>query len=222
MTSTDYPTSRLTPENTGVLLVDHQTGLILGVQDHDQLQVRRNAQALARTAKVFGLPIVATTSAPTGPNGPLLPEVVSELPDTAPIIHRSGEVDAFDDPAFVDAVQSLDRPNLVVAGVITDVCLMFASLSAKARGYGVHAVLDASGTTNKLARETSLFRLNQAGVTLNSTVGVISELLRDWKSPGGPGTADVFASLAMPFYGAVIASHASAGEAAVRQEEPVG
>jgi nicotinamidase-related amidase len=208
-----YPNDRLTPENTAILLVDHQSGLILGVQDHDQLEVRRNAQALARTAKVFGLPVVATTSAPGGPNGPLIPELTRELPESAPVIHRSGEVDAWDDPAFEAAVRAADRPNLVIAGVITDVCLMFASLSARARGYNVHAVLDASGTTNVLARETSVLRLQQAGVTLNSTVGVISELLRDWKTPGGPGTAEIFAELAMPFYGAVMESHTSASGA---------
>ncbi|MFJ4769861.1 isochorismatase family protein [Streptomyces uncialis] len=210
MSGNSYVTNRLTPENTGILLVDHQSGLLLGVQDHDQNEVRRNAQALARTAKVFGLPIVATTSAPQGPNGPLLPELAAELPTGAPVIHRSGEVDAFDDPAFEAAVRAMDRPNLVIAGVITDVCLMFASLSALGHGYHVHSVTDASGTTNKLARETSLLRLQNAGATLNSTVGVISELLRDWKNPGGPGTADIFANLAMPFYGAVIASHSAA------------
>ncbi|MEU6578772.1 isochorismatase family protein [Streptomyces sp. NPDC046805] len=207
-----YPNSRLTPENTGILLVDHQSGLILGVQDHDQNEVRRNAQALARAAKVFGLPIVATTSAPQGPNGPLLPELIAELPDSAPVIDRNGEVDAFDDPAFEEAVRAMNRPNLVVAGVITDVCLMFASLSAKARGYNVHAIPDASGTTNVLARETSLIRLQEADITLNSTVGVLSELLRDWKNPGGPGTAEIFSTLAMPFYGAVVASHTAASK----------
>ncbi|MGH3517686.1 MAG: isochorismatase family protein [Haloechinothrix sp.] len=222
MTTQDgYPTNRLTPENTGILLVDHQTGLILGVQDHDQNEVRRNARALARAAKVFNLPIVATTSAPKGPNGPFLPEVVAEFPEGAPIIHRSGEVDAFDDSAFEEAVRAMNRPNLVIAGVITDVCLMFAALSAKARGYDVHGVLDASGTTNVLSRETSLVRLQEAGVTVNSTVGVISELLRDWKTPGGPGTAGIFSDLAMPFYGAVVASHAAAGEAALEAQAEV-
>ncbi len=209
-----YPNDRLTPENTAILLVDHQSGLILGVQDHDQLEVRRNAQALAKIGKVFDVPVVATTSAPTGPNGPLIPELTRELGDETPIIHRTGEVDAWDDPAFEEAVKATGKKNLVIAGVITDVCLMFASLSARARGYNVHAIVDASGTTNKLARETSLLRLQQAGVTLNSTVGVISELLRDWKNPGGAGTAETFAELAMPFYGAVIESHtaASGGE----------
>ncbi|SDG83545.1 Nicotinamidase-related amidase [Sinosporangium album] len=207
----DYPTHRLSPDNTATLLVDHQTGLIVGVQDHDQNELSRNALALARAGKVFGVPVVASSSAQTGPNGPLLPELVADLPEGTPIIHRTGEVDAFDDPRFDDAVRAADRPNLVIAGVITDVCLMFASLSARARGYNVHAVIDASGTTNKLARETSIVRLAAAGVVVNSTVAVLSELLRDWKTPGGPGTAEIFGRLAMPFYGAVSASHAAAG-----------
>ncbi|GII90250.1 isochorismatase family protein [Sinosporangium siamense] len=212
-TEYDYPTHRLSPENTAILLVDHQTGLLVGVQDHPLDEIIRNALALARAGKVFDIPVVASTSAQTGPNGPLLPELMAELPEGTPVIHRTGEVDAFDDPAFDDAVRAADRPNLVVAGVITDVCLMFASLSARARGYNVHAVIDASGTTNTLARETSVVRLADAGVVLNSTVGVISELLRDWKTGGGAGTADIFGHLAMPFYGAVTASHAAAKSA---------
>ncbi|WP_283136398.1 isochorismatase family protein [Rhizohabitans arisaemae] len=206
----EYPAHRLSPENTAILLVDHQTGLIVGVQDHDQNEVRRNAMALARAGKVFELPVVASTSAATGPNGPLLPELIAELPPGTPIVHRDGEVDAFDDPAFEKAVRKTGRSNLVIAGVITDVCLTFAALSAKAKGFGVHAVLDASGTTNVLARETSLIRMQDAGIVVNSTAGVLSELLHDWRTPGGPGTAEILGRYAIPFYGAVTAGHGAA------------
>jgi hypothetical protein len=78
------------------------------------------------------------------------------------------------------------------AGVITDVCVAFVSFSARALGCDLHAVLDASGTTNVIAREVTHLRLQEAGVALNSTVAVISELLGDWRTPHeGPASAQV-------------------------------
>ena len=151
MSTTNYPNNRFTSENTAILLVDHQTGLLLGVQDLDQDMVRRNAAALARTARIFDMPVILTTSAEDGPNGPLIPQVTGELPN-AKVIQRTGEIDAFDSKEFADAVAATDRKNLVIAGISTDVCLAFAALSAVERGYNVHAIIDASGTNLSIRR----------------------------------------------------------------------
>ncbi|MCM2390520.1 hypothetical protein [Streptomyces albipurpureus] len=51
-------------------------------------------------------------------------------------------------------------------------------------------------------------RHQKAGATLKSTVGVISEPLRDRKNRVGPHTADVFSNLTPPLPAAVSASHA--------------
>ncbi len=96
--------------------------------------MRRNAAALARTAKIFNMPVILTTSAEEGPNGPLIPQVTGELPN-AKVIQRTGEIDAFDSEEFSDAVAATGRKNLVIAGISTDVCLAFAALSAVERGY---------------------------------------------------------------------------------------
>ena len=113
----NYPKNRFTPENTVVLLVDHQTGLLLGVHDIDQEVVRRNAVALARTAKVFNLPVIVTTSAEDGPNGSLLPQIKNELSDVE-VIKRGGEIDAFDSEEFAAAVKATGRNNLIIAGIL--------------------------------------------------------------------------------------------------------
>jgi len=204
MSSTSYPTNRLSRDRAALVLVDHQVGLILGVQDHDQEAMRRNVLALAKMAIAYDLPVVLTTSAQDGPNGPLLPELRALLPD-APLIRRPGEIDAFDNDEFAATVRDLDRDQLVIAGISTDVCVAFAALSAVAAGYEVHAITDASGTWSALAAEASINRMRDGGVTINNTVAAAAEIQRDWREPGGPELAQLMAGHAIPFYGSLVA-----------------
>lgn len=208
-----YPAARLTRERTAIVFVDHQLGLLLGVHDHDQEELRRNVTALAKTAKAYQLPVVITTSADDGPNGALLAELTQEFPDVH-VIRRPGEIDAFDNPEFAAAVTATGRDQLVIAGISTDVCVAFAALSAVAAGYQVHAVLDASGTWNALASQAAALRMERAGVVLNSTVAVAAELQRDWRQDGGQQLAELYAQHAIPFYGSLVSYVA-------RDREPV-
>lgn len=171
MTDTQYPPdNRITRENSALVLVDHQLGLILGVHDQDQEQLRRNVVSLAGFATAYDIPVVITTSADDGPNGgDLLPELSRLLPD-ATLIRRPGEIDAFDNQDFEAAIRATGRSHLIIAGISTDVCVTFAALSAISRGYHAHAVLDASGTWSALASQAAAARMQTAGVVLNSTV----------------------------------------------------
>jgi nicotinamidase-related amidase len=202
MSTIHYPDIRLDRDRAALLLVDHQAGLLLGVHDHDQHEVRRNVVALAEFAKIYKLPVVLTTSAEDGPNGALIPELTAALPDIA-VVRRPGEVDAFDNPEFAAAVRATGRDQLIVAGISTDVCVSFAALSGTAAGHTVWAVLDASGTWNTLAAQAAASRMQAAGVVLTSTVAVAAELQRDWRRPGGPELAQAFAQHALPFYGSL-------------------
>lgn len=204
MLSNSYPNLRFSREDSAILFVDHQVGLILGVQDHSQQTLRRNVVALARAAKAYGLPAIITSSADNGPNGPVLPELAAELPDAA-VIRRAGEIDAFDSVEFAAAVKATGRKNLIISGISTDVCVAFAALSAVAAGYHVQAVLDASGTWSRLAAEAAIIRMAEAGVTTTSTVAIAAELQRDWRNPGGDALGRLFAEEAIPFYGSLIA-----------------
>lgn len=204
MSNKSYPNVRFTREDSAILFVDHQVGLILGVHDQDQETLRRNVVALARAAKVYGLPAILTTSADNGPNGPILPELAAELPE-AKLIQRPGEIDAFDNPDFAAAVKATGRKNLIISGISTDVCVTFAALSAVAVGYNVQAILDASGTWSRLAAEASIIRMRDAGVTVNSAVAMMAELQRDWRKTGGEALGPIFADKAIPFYCSLIA-----------------
>lgn len=191
---------RLTPDNSAMLLIDHQTGTMLGVQDIKLSDFRSNVLALANTAKVHGLPTVLTASYAEGPNGPLMPELLEMFPES-PVIYRPGMINSWDDPRFVAAVEATGRKKLIMAGVTTDVCLMFPAISALAAGYDVYAVYDASGCWDMMSELASILRLNQAGAITCNWAVIAAELQSDWRRPSAPGTLTKVFHDHLPFYG---------------------
>lgn len=196
---------RLTADNAALLLIDHQTGLSNGIQDQSIPEYLGSVTALVKLAKAFNLPTIITTSAADGPNGPVLPVITETLPG-APVISRPGEINAWDNADFVAAVEKTGRKKLIVAGVSTDVCVTFVALSAIKAGYEVYAVIDASGTWNKLVQEVAVTRMTQAGVIPMNWVAVGAELQGDWRNATGPDLAGIMGSY-LPFYGNLIASY---------------
>lgn len=204
MSSDSYPAVKLDRDRAAMLFVDHQAGLLMGVKDHDQEELRRNVIALAQLAKAFDLPIVVTTSSDDGANGPVIGELAAELPD-AKVVRRPGEVDAMDNEEFKAVVAATGREQLIISGISTDVCVAFSGMSAVAEGYGVWAVLDASGTWSGLAASAAANRMSRAGIVLTSTVAIAAELLRDWRNDGGQAVAPIFGQYAIPAYSSMMA-----------------
>jgi nicotinamidase-related amidase len=178
---TSFKYNRLSRENAAVLLVDHQAGLISLVQDYSPGEFKNNVLALANLAKYFKLPTILTTSFDEGPNGPIVPELKEIFPD-APFIPRPGQINAWDNKDFVAAIEKTGRKQLIIAGVVTDVCVAFPALSAIEAGYQVFAVVDASGTFNKDVRDAALMRMVEAGVQPMNWFAVACELHRDWRN----------------------------------------
>ena len=172
---------RLDKNDVAVLLVDHQTGLLSLVRDIDPDKFKNNVLALADLAKYFNLPTILTTSFEQGPNGPLVPELKEQFPD-APYIARPGQINAWDNEDFVKAVKATGKKQLLIAGVVTEVCVAFPTLSALAEGFDVFVVTDASGTFNALTRDSAWDRMSQAGAQLITWFGVAGELHRDWRN----------------------------------------
>jgi nicotinamidase-related amidase len=175
------PYVRLDKYQAAVLLVDHQTGLLSLVRDIDPDKFKNNVLALADLAKYFKLPTILTTSFEDGPNGPLVPELREAFPD-APFIARPGQINAWDNEEFVAAVKATGRKQLIVAGVVTEVCVAFPTLSALAEDFDVFVVTDASGTFNELTRHSAWNRMSEAGAQLMTWFGVACELHRDWRN----------------------------------------
>ncbi|HFD7740314.1 MULTISPECIES: isochorismate family cysteine hydrolase YcaC [Serratia] len=172
---------RLDKDQAAVLLVDHQAGLLSLVRDIDPDRFKNNVLALGDLAKYFNLPTILTTSFENGPNGPLVPELKTQFPD-APFIPRPGQINAWDNDDFVKAVKATGRKQLIIAGVVTEVCVAFPALSALNEGFEVFVVTDASGTFNELTRQSAWSRMEAAGAQLMTWFGVACELHRDWRN----------------------------------------
>ena len=183
----------LTPDNAILAMIDHQTGLMVGVRDMNPAQLKNNINGLTRMAKVLDLPSVVTASYPQGPNGPIMADITNNLPD-ATVINRQGEINAWKSSEFRKAIKKSGRKKIIMAGIVTDVCLMFPAISAVAEGYDVYAVVDASGTWDKVSREAAIHRMTQAGVKVVTWASVLAEIMDDWRSPKGQELGGVLAA----------------------------
>ena len=200
------PYSPLRKDDASYISLDHQTGLCSLVRDFLPDEFKNNVLALAASANYFKLPTILTTSFENGPNGPILPELKAMFPE-APFIARPGQINAWDNEDFVKAVKATGRKQLIMAGIVTDVCVTFPALSAIDEGFEVFVVVDASGTFNQIAREAAHKRMAAAGVQLVNWFAVACELHRDWRNDV-EGLGALFAKY-IPDYGNLMTSYAA-------------
>ncbi|KAF2877197.1 Isochorismatase-like protein [Massariosphaeria phaeospora] len=208
------PYERLDKNNAVLVILDIQVGLFQLVRDWDPTLYRDNALAHAGLGQAFNLPVVLSTSAETGPNGPLLKPILDMYPN-APLVRRQGEVNAYDSPAFRAALTATNRTQVLIAGITTDVCTTFLALSLRAAGYSVFANIEASGTTSTLVRDAANARMAAAGVQLLSLFAVVSELMRDWRATPGAKELLPWLDEHMPVYGYLARAHRAAVEEGV-------
>lgn len=192
------------PDDTLMLLIDHQSGLFNTVKDMPVIELRTNAAILAKTASLLEIPVLTTASVPDGPNGPLIPEIHKYAPH-AKFIPRTGQINAWDNPPFVEAIEKSGRKTLVIAGTLTSVCLAFPAISAVQAGYKAYCVVDASGNWSKMATDLTIARLAQAGAIPVDTFAIAGELMRTWNRPEGSRFAAILAE-AVPEYACLIES----------------
>jgi nicotinamidase-related amidase len=202
----------INPADTLILLLDHQTGLFQTVKDIGVMELRANTIALAKLGALLKLPVITTSSVPDGPNGPPMPELKEAAPH-AHYVPRHGEVNAWDNEAFVKAVRDTGKKTLIMAGVWTSVCVMFPALDATAAGFKVYAVMDASGDPSEMVSRTTLARFVQGGVVPTTVNAVVSEIHRTWNRPEAAELAQLYTMYA-PNYRAVMESYQMAQQAA--------
>ncbi len=192
---------RWNESSAAMLLIDHQVGTIEWMHSATKASVTRNALALAKAAAALNMPVVLASSMESAAQGPLFPELQSILPSAYDSrIQRSGIVDAFDDRSFSSAVKALGRKKLIIAGLLTEVCVVYPALNAKDEGYDIQVVADASGSATKMADNIALDRMRHAGVTITSTVQIISEMVSNWSEGAGlklmPVLGEIYSDLA--------------------------
>lgn len=174
------------PETSALVLIDHQVGTMQLIKNISADVSLRNAVALAKAAKAFGMPIVLTTSQEDHVQGLMAGPLQRVAPEAyAARVKRIGVVNAWADPNFREAIENTGRRQLIMAAVTTDICLVFPAISAVEEGYEVQAVLDASGSPFEIGEEVARRRMERAGVWLTSTNTMITELIGDWSTPAG-------------------------------------
>lgn len=168
----------LTPQNSAVILIDHQPQMAFAVQSIDRTLLTNNVAGLAKTAKVFNVPTILTTVAAKSFSGPLFPEITKVFPD-APVIDRT-TMNSWEDKNFLNAVKKTGKKKLVMAALWTEVCLTYPVLGAIDDGYEVYIVTDASGGVSKESHDAAVQRMVQAGAIPVTWMQVLLEYQRDW------------------------------------------
>jgi nicotinamidase-related amidase len=169
----------ITPHNAALIVIDYQPTQFSSVRSMDPALLLKNIVSTAKTAKLFGLPIVhSTVNVRSGQNQPTVPELAELLEDSPPIDRTS--INSWEDADFVAAARATTRRKLIFCALWTEACMAFAALDALRERYEVYPVVDAIAGTSVEAHRGALDRVIQAGGKPISWVSLACELQRDW------------------------------------------
>ncbi|KQM17180.1 amidohydrolase [Sphingomonas sp. Leaf24] len=169
--------SLLRPEDSVLLLIDHQPYQLSNLNSHDPQAVVNNTTALAKLAKAFNVPTILT-SVIAARGGKLFKQLTDVFPGQE-VIDRTF-INTWEDKPTVDAVKATGRKQLIIAGLWTEVCVAMPAIQAAGEGWDVTVVTDASGGTSLEAHEVAIQRMIAAGVNMMTWIAVGSEWQRDW------------------------------------------
>ncbi len=174
-----------------LLLIDYQDSVLAQVFEQDRRLIEFNASNLAKLSVRFSIPVVLSTiGVEMGVRKPTIPALADELPDVEPIDRHTQN--AWESPKFVEAVKATGRQRLVIGGIVTSVCLAQVAVSALADGYEVMFIEDAVGDSLRENHDIAALRLAHAGAIPNTTMAMMGEWFRDWKSPLAASALELF------------------------------
>ncbi len=185
---------RFTPDDTFMLLIDHQEGTLDFVRNVQRAGIVQNARALARVAKVLDMPVVLTSSQEDKAQGPLIGVLREILPEQYERrVRRSGVANAWDDNDFRAAALAAagERRHVILAGVTNDVCTVAPAISMTEAGFTVKVVQDAGGSPSRTAEEVAVRAWERVGALTTTTASLIAELAVDWSTERGGRLAQV-------------------------------
>ena len=174
--------SLITPQNAVLALIDYQPEQYAGVGSMGHKELLEHVTVLGRVATAFEVPVVLSTVYVKHGMSGTNPELREALPGV-PEIDRT-TLNSWEDPDFRAAVERTGRRKLILAGLWTEVCVAFPALDALRAGYEVFVVADAIGGVSKVAHDSAMQRMTQAGAVPITVLGLACELQRDWGRPG--------------------------------------
>ena len=176
---------RFTPADSLIMLVDHQTMTIDWVKSLPKATTIASCRVLTRMAADYAMPLVLTTTM-EGYVGPTIPDIAELAPEAfGRRYKRGGELSCWDAAELRDGVGGLNRRNIVLAGLTTDICLFWAAVDAQKLGYRVMVVADACGTMSALGDTLTYDRLRGLGITVTVVNQAVTELVGNFGTPEG-------------------------------------
>lgn len=169
--------SLLRPEDSVLVLIDHQPYQLANLNSHDPHMVVNNSAGLAKAAKAFGVPTILT-SVIAERGGLIFPQITDVFPDQE-VIDRT-LINTWQDPKVVDAVKATGRKQLIIAGLWTEVCVAMPVIQALGEGWDVTVVTDACGGVSTESHEVAIQRMIGAGANVMTWLAVAAEWQRDW------------------------------------------
>lgn len=164
-------------DDTLFIFIDHQPQMAFGVTSIDRQTLKNNTVALAKSAKLFGVPIILTAVETESFSGYIWPELM-DVVQQKPIERTS--MNSWDSEELVAQVKASGKKKLVMCALWTEACLLFPTLCAIEEGYEIYIVTDASGGTSQEAHDAAIRRMEQAGAHSLTTINALLELQRDW------------------------------------------
>ncbi|MGA0594034.1 hydrolase [Enterovirga sp. CN4-39] len=177
MTRRNGLASLLRPEDSVLVLIDHQPFQLANLNSHEPHMVVNNATGLAKAAKIFGVPTILT-SVIAARGGVIFPQITDVFPGQD-VIDRTF-INTWEDRKVVDVVKATGRKQLIIAGLWTEICVAMPAIQALGEGWDVTVVTDASGGTSVEAHEVAIQRMIEAGANMMTWVAVAAEWQRDW------------------------------------------
>lgn len=185
---------RLNKSKCAVLFIDQQSGLNSLVRDIPAEDYKNQLSGLVDICNFFKLPYVLTSSNESGPNGPVLSYVQNNLsPDNnAGYIQRNGEINAWDNSDFRNAVISLIKnrgvTQFIISGIVTEVCVAFVVKSISNviktdpdfKDVQLFVAVDSSGTSSEFIRQASWTRMLSTGAEFVTWFAIACELRGNW------------------------------------------
>ncbi|WP_395943438.1 hydrolase [Brevundimonas sp.] len=169
--------SLLRPEDSVLVLIDHQPYQLANLNSHDPHMVVNNSAGLAKLAKAFKVPTILT-SVIAARGGKIFPQITDVFPDQA-VIDRTF-INTWEDKAVVDAVKATGRKQLIIAGLWTEICVAMPVIHALGEGWDVTVITDASGGVSVEAHEVAIQRMIAAGANMMTWTALMGEWQRDW------------------------------------------
>ncbi|WP_103122239.1 hydrolase [Methylopila sp. Yamaguchi] len=169
--------SLLRPEDSVLVLIDHQPYQLTNVNSHDPQVVVNNVTALAKLAKAFNVPTILT-SVLAARGGVLFKQITDVFPDED-VIDRTW-INTWEDQRVVDRVKATGRKQLIIAGLWTEVCVAMPVIQARGEGWDVSVITDASGGVSTEAHEVAIQRMIAAGANVMTWMALAGDWQRDW------------------------------------------